>query len=119
MRQFQWDLNFSRAKRWKREQDRGVEVVADEEGKVGSLDGGRRVKLTRVSLVHLLDFPWEKKKKKKERGEVHLEVRRRFLRGLKSDGRKNEWVERCGRKRERVGETAECSKILKAELKLY
>uniref|UniRef100_A0A8D0ATR4 Uncharacterized protein n=1 Tax=Sander lucioperca TaxID=283035 RepID=A0A8D0ATR4_SANLU len=45
--------------------------------------------------------------------------RSQSLHGMLSDGRKNEWVERCGRKRERVGETAECSKILKAELKLY
>lgn len=70
VRQFPWDLKFSRTKRWKREQDRGVEVVADEEGKVGrsSLDEGRRVKLTRVSLVQLLDFPWEKSKKKRKGG---------------------------------------------------
>ena len=62
-------------------QVREDEVIADEEGKVVSSEEGGGGELTWISLVQLLDMPWEKSRKMERRGEADLEVRWGFLRG--------------------------------------
>lgn len=50
-----------------REKKREDKVIVDEEGKVVSSEGRRRVKLTLVSLMQLLDLSCKKSRKMKSR----------------------------------------------------
>lgn len=61
----------SEEKLWLQESE--DEVIADEEGKVASSEEERRVKLTPVSLVQLLDLSWEKSRKM-EKSEENVPV---------------------------------------------
>lgn len=78
------------------------EVIADEEVKVVSSEDGRKVKLTRVSLVQLLDMSREKSRKmeRSEGSEPKSEVKifkRLFIADPRSDRRNIRGERKSGR----------------------